>query len=367
MRHLTAVTLTSIATWVFVLGVAGGATLSGQARFIVDVLEHRPLAEALDRLEASTGKAINYEDYPWQNPSELEDVSTPEQRASSPGYHLMVPRRSRFQADLDPVATTSAADQLSNVTALLGAYERSGLPGEFRCEVANGTVYVMPTKVLTKDGSMRDVVSPMTTLITLPYASRTVFESFEAVLDAVSKASGKRIMVGSVPMFGEPAPNFGATQEPARDVLARLLAKIGYSSVSYRLLFDPLMGYMFNLQGARPDTGSQGPGGETRCRRKRCRRLRTLSSCERSSSGPAAGILDFDPGGGKDGRVLAGEDAPGIRRDSRHAASRRASAPRTRHGFPAAERDRPRRILRKGNFKVLFESIEREQAARGNL
>jgi hypothetical protein len=80
------------ATLVLLTIVTGGLKLQCQTPLVVSSSDHRPLAGALHALEAATKMAINYEDPPYENEMDLEDVSTPKQRAEVPGYRLLVQR-----------------------------------------------------------------------------------------------------------------------------------------------------------------------------------------------------------------------------------------------------------------------------------
>jgi hypothetical protein len=72
------------------IALPGPGSLSGQV--VIDISTHRTLAAALDSLQNQLGIPINYEDVPYQNPADLEDVSNPEERAKYPGFQLLVPR-----------------------------------------------------------------------------------------------------------------------------------------------------------------------------------------------------------------------------------------------------------------------------------
>lgn len=218
-----------------------------QTSAVIDVSEPRPLAVALDKLEPLVRAAVNYEDVPYQNPADMQEVSTAQQRAESPGYSLMVPRNGHVSATLVIGATNSEADILYQVNSLIASYGSGGMPGDFTVEQANGMLYVIPTKVQAVNGSWRAVQSPMKAAITIPYAERPVIDTLVLIFEAVSGSSGVNIAVGSVPFWPKQTVAFGATDEPARDALARFLANAANTPMSYRLLFDPKMGYMVNF------------------------------------------------------------------------------------------------------------------------
>ena len=229
--------------------------LLAQTTKVIDVTEPRPLSRALDALEVIVGIRINYEDPPYENENDLQDVSQ-QQRAAQPGYRLLVPRSGRVTAQLQlPVSVKPVENEaVFAVNLLLASYRQNMLPGDFKVEQANGMLYVTPTKVLAANGTMRDVTSPMTSLVTVPYAQRTVAEAAQAIFDAVYKATGLRIVIGTFPFWPKDVVSFGASGEAARDALGRLFAQTGRGSFSYRLTFDPrpdrmrIFDYMINVQ-----------------------------------------------------------------------------------------------------------------------
>ncbi len=243
---------------VFLALLAMTATALAAQTTKIDVNEPRPLSKALDALEVLTGMPINYEDPPYENEADLQDVSTPKQRAERPGYRLLVPRSGRVTAELQLPATGKLADSdvIFQVNLLLAGYRQNRLPGDFRIEQANGMLYIIPTKVLAASGTMREVTSPLTALVSVPYAQRTVSETAQAIFDGVYKATGLCIVIGTFPFWPTHTVRFGASGEPARDALAKLLAQTGTGSFSFRLTFDPkpdpmrTFDYMINIQSA---------------------------------------------------------------------------------------------------------------------
>ena len=116
--------------------------------------------------------------------------------------------------------------------------------------------YVTPTKVLGADGSVHDVVSPMTAVISIPYAERTVSEAAQAIFNAVYKVTGLKIAIGTFPYWPSETVQFGVSAAAARDALAKLFSQAGKGPMSYRLTFDPkpdrmrIFDYMINVKPA---------------------------------------------------------------------------------------------------------------------
>jgi hypothetical protein len=129
-------------------------------------------------------------------------------------------------------------------------------------------VYVTPIVVLGTNGSSREVTSPMTTRISVPIAKRSVPDTAQAIFDAVSRATGLRFGMATFPFRPTDQVTFAASNESARDALARLFALVGRAPVSYRLLFEPkpdskrAFDYMVNVHvaGFVPPQASPGLG-----------------------------------------------------------------------------------------------------------
>jgi hypothetical protein len=90
-----------------------------------------------------------------------------------------VPRAGEVRAEVTVSSTPeeSAGTVLGNLNLLLANYRLNKFPGDFRMEQANNAIYVTPISVPGAHGSSREVTSPMTTLISVPEAKRSVAEA----------------------------------------------------------------------------------------------------------------------------------------------------------------------------------------------
>jgi hypothetical protein len=257
------------AFYVILIACGMNAALSAQTLKTINVNEPSPLASALQSLEAALGVPINYEDPPYENIADVQDVSTPQQRAARPGYQNLVPRSGKVTAQIQiPLATSpTAGDAVSGANVLLVNYRQNALPGDFTVEQANGMLYVIPTKIVSASGAMKSVTSPLTTSVTVPFAKRTISDTVQAILEAVNKSTGLKLVIGNLPFWPTDEVSFGVSNVPARDALAQLFAKKG-KYCSYNLLFDPLpdtvriFDYMINVRvaGYIPPTAPAGLG-----------------------------------------------------------------------------------------------------------
>jgi len=218
---------------------AAAAVLNAQWPKTIDVNEPRPLWRALDQLETIVGLPINYEDVPYENAADLRDIST-RQSAAAPAFHAIVPRSGHVTAQIPALTGTApASEALADVNLLLRSYRESELPGDFEVEQRAGELYVTAAKVRGADGVMRAVTSPLAAPVTIPETQRTLIETVGAILDGVNQVTGVRIVTGSFPIWPLPKVSFGASDEPARDALTRLFARMPGAPWSYRLIFEP--------------------------------------------------------------------------------------------------------------------------------
>jgi hypothetical protein len=102
----------------------------GQTTKVIDVTDARPLWAALDALEVTVGGAINYEDPPYENEADVQDFSTPQQRAGAPAWWRLVgPREGNVTAEVQVPAAGKAADNdvIFHVNLLLASYRQNEL------------------------------------------------------------------------------------------------------------------------------------------------------------------------------------------------------------------------------------------------
>lgn len=232
-----------LAAWVMSFAIAVAQTVHPgiprmqELRAVIDVDEPRPLWFALDQLENVIHFPVNYEDPPWASASDLQTITPPR----CPTCQTIGPRTGHVTASIEkPLAgTASEADALFDVNLLLISYRLNSLSGEFQTEQANGMIYVTPTTVRGADGVIRPVTSPLLTKITIPYDRGRVTETVQAILNAVTAATGLRFGIGGIPFLPPDMANFSATNITARDALANLFSQASALPITYRLIFDP--------------------------------------------------------------------------------------------------------------------------------
>ena len=239
----------------------------------IAVNDPRPLAKAADELERLSGVPIHYEDVRYSYASDVVDVTDqvarPEARAKNPNLRVLIPRGGDLSAapDLDK-ATGKVKNLDAALAGLLSAHVGKGLPGVYATNNVNGVHIIAPSKVLQTDGVLQPVSSVFEKPTSFPFQSRTLLETLEIILAAVSTESGYKVSLGTAPLrlLAQTTVSLGATNESAQSVLLRLLAN-SPAALSYRLFYSPSQHYyLFNLHvvgGLEPPHPPSNPNGQS--------------------------------------------------------------------------------------------------------
>ncbi|MES1147256.1 MAG: hypothetical protein ABUL49_00735 [bacterium] len=247
----------STAVLLVFLGVLADQSVAQRAN-VVEADDPRPMMALLDRIQAAHGVCINYEDPPFQNSRDVEDVTSlvVRDKARDPSRRVLIPRGGKIQIDAALFSNFSGPGGLLPVLAEANmAYQQGGYPGAFRIEQKGGVWHVEPSGIQAPDGSAKSIGPVMDAKVRLSGAQLPTVEVLQSVLDQAAQKAGTKILIGSLPLqaFVNAATKTSADDESASSVLARLLtsASVGQSPScwSYRLLYDPgLKLYAFHLQ-----------------------------------------------------------------------------------------------------------------------
>jgi len=252
----------------------GHNILSAQTSPIqIEATGARPLLAALSELEERSKIALNYEDVRFENSHDLSDVTEtsslgPAQREmaikNGLSYLQIVPKGGNFMYSLlvDP-----KSGKISDFEAVKGSIESilisyrgaRDLPGNFRAEYHDGSIFVGPSESRLSSGQIVPARPVLSTPINFPTATRSGAETLQLILTQVCAAVNFRVEAGMVPVraLTMSQVTMGATNEAASVVLERLLIAIQHSNsaptgggptASFRLLFDPqLKWYMLSM------------------------------------------------------------------------------------------------------------------------
>lgn len=256
-RVTLALCLAAVGAAVLMSFAARGRVMQGASRAQVSVEDPRPVAKAIETLEARHGWVITYEDPPYAHHGDVVDV-TAEVRKDlhkfRPGEapKVLIPKGGALAFEYDLAAASGhAADPAAVVRQLLDAYARGGGAGAFRLEGGGQVVHVIPAAGRNGAGSVVAHDPVLDAPITLPAEERRGLQTLEAICAAVSQATGAQVIVGTVPVsvFARHRDQHGASGERARDVLLRTLGGVkGGGKLSWQLFYDPGMKtYVLNI------------------------------------------------------------------------------------------------------------------------
>ncbi len=208
----------------------------------------RPLSDMLNRVQRLYNTPIDFEEVPYENPSEIRwsNMVTPK------GVRPAFPVGGKLVVTLDKTDTNA---YLATET-VIAAYTSAELPGLYQAIEENGRIDVIPKYTRGVDGTMREVPPIMSESVTLPSAERTVFQTLELMSSAVSKASGFTVHIMAAGIPENAMTDVTANGEPARDVLASITSKLGIT-MAYQALYDPReKAYYVGLQPVALPTGA---------------------------------------------------------------------------------------------------------------
>ena len=195
---------------------------------------HRPLSDALDRIQQILLKPINFEEAPYRS---SQDVGSSSVRTTSGRKAFQFPIGGFFELTLPQ----RDSDASSATQSVLSAYHGTRLSSaSYRAAQKSYGVAVFPTQALAPEGSMAAVTPVMEQDVSFSTAIRSVAETIALFQETLSQTAGVRILPANMPIPPAHATvEFGANNEPAGSVLLGLFAKLSSTPMSYRLLFDP--------------------------------------------------------------------------------------------------------------------------------
>jgi len=240
----------------------GSSTISGDSALftpkdgfiLLKVDSGRPVDRAASTLQARYGYAITYEDPPYTNGDDLQDVSAKVVRNYWAYPHwvapkVIVPRGGALTLHLPTSSHIDSQGLDAILQQLVRAQANSPRGGRFRIEQAGDVFHVIPTEVRDQHGNWSAIAPLLDVLISLPTQSRSYEELIEAVCKAVSAATRIEMLpgagTGGFGIFGSTVgPKryvLGSNHEPARRVLDRILSAVegDRGRLSWVLLYSP--------------------------------------------------------------------------------------------------------------------------------
>jgi hypothetical protein len=221
---------------------AAGAHAAEPRNFSIDVTDEKPLAAVIRELERRHGAVITYEDPPY---AAAADVVSATGTAGAAGGRPRL-RKSRLTLSYAVSAETGNPDDMAAVVQeAIDLHAAAGNPGRFRLEREGSILHVIPVEVRGSDGRWETVRPCMDTRIDLTEEDRSLAETFQLILNAVSLVTDWKMGIIDAPINAvvRTRLRLGARSETARQVLTKANSALGPGS-SWRLLFDPHSGAM---------------------------------------------------------------------------------------------------------------------------
>ena len=185
----------------------------------------RPVAAAASELALRFGMAISVEDPEYIHEADIVDV-TEQVARSAVNHRILVPRSVRLEVPFEAMADGSPANRVVLVDDLTDA-ANAALPFGYRLETTAMPFALVPTKTRNADGEIVEMTPLLDRLVSIPRGRRKVHESANLMAQALAAQTGLTVSCCDGPFGGLPwglqEAEFGADNEPARNVLRRLL------------------------------------------------------------------------------------------------------------------------------------------------
>lgn len=213
------------------------AAASTTQDLVLTVQDPRPVAKAMALLEDRFHQPITYE----EGPSIYQDELVDRTRDPKAVRRILQPKPWRVDSDIQVPLVATRGELVSLINRFLRDASKSrGLTRDnFRVLQSSLGLHVVQTFARDRDGAEKPVTPVLDVRITLATQQTDLVSLLGSFTEAVSKASGAKIVVATVPRaFAARTGNIVATSHRARDVLVNLLESQGLA-LSWHLLYGP--------------------------------------------------------------------------------------------------------------------------------
>ncbi len=184
----------------------------------------RPLYQAIAQLHNLNGWLISYEDPPFEHPGDLE-ATAPTAPPGPPTTRTHIsPRHMKMEITYQESKTGAIEEQRKIVDDIVAQAVAAGA-GNFRVYHNGQFSHLVPVSVRKVSGEMEKVTSICDVKVSLPQATRTLWDSVGLILSEVSHTSNIPVTLGMFPtnLFLQRRYQTEAQDENACDVLDRVL------------------------------------------------------------------------------------------------------------------------------------------------
>ncbi len=201
-----------------------------------------PLHQAISAIREEYGWRVNWEQAPCNSHFDLADDTAPDWRDAHPGQKGVTrPAGTSFTSSF-PEVRRASEDEENTLTKIIEDYNATENPGKYilRRE-AQAPFTIVGTRVRDEDGTLREVSPLLDTRINLSRQTRTASDTVEQILLALSSATGKKIIIMSLPenILRSTEVTMGSDDAaPARQLLQQALDSTR-RLIEYDLGYDP--------------------------------------------------------------------------------------------------------------------------------
>jgi hypothetical protein len=174
------------------------------------------------------GINISVESPQWAFPGDTEDVAIadPQFSAQHRNAHYLIMKRHNVEVGFSPVGNPAPND-VSHLLSQVAEAANKEMPYFYRLDAHDDEYVLVPTKIRSSSGEVEDAQPLLDRRVTIPPASRSIAEHARIMADQLSEQTGLNIsccqMLASGVNWGLAEVPFQAENEPARDVLRRLI------------------------------------------------------------------------------------------------------------------------------------------------
>jgi hypothetical protein len=218
------------------------------------------LDQAIIAIRQKYGWIVDYEDPPYGS-NELVDDTDPNWRKANPeanGVTRVAGGLFTATFNLGSDMISGSADEERALDKIVADYEASANPGRFILKRESGGRFsVVGVGIRDSNGSEKSVTPILNNRISLPLNERTVSDTIQLILQAVSENSEYKVLVGSAPLnlVLQTRTKVGGDNVPARQLLIQAASATRFPLV-WAVLFDADMHcYFINFEVAMRATG----------------------------------------------------------------------------------------------------------------
>jgi hypothetical protein len=175
------------------------------------------------------GMNLSVESPEWSFPKDAEDVALadPQYSAQHPNVHYMVMKPHTLQVHFNAIDRRINPNDVLSLLRQLADVANEEMPYAYRVDVNDDGYVLAPTKTRNSTGALEDVQPLLDRHVTIPPATRPIYEHAKFLADQLSTQTGLHIsccqtMVAGVP-WGGAKVFYGADDKPAREVLRALI------------------------------------------------------------------------------------------------------------------------------------------------